>query len=66
MKLYYNNEDEDMKYMDKAKKKKYKSEREFKIFEEIFFSDKFFETVEKFSQSFENRLESLINRINKL
>lgn len=66
MKLYYINEEEDMKYMDYAKRKKYKTEREFKIFEEIFFSDKFFETVEKFSQSFENRLESLINRINKL
>lgn len=48
------------------KRSKVQIEKETKIFEAIFVGEKFFEAVDKFSTSFENRLESLMDRINKL
>jgi gamma-tubulin complex component 2 len=56
----------DFKGSDHNKKRKAQIEKETKIFQAIFVGEKFFEAVEKFSNSFENRLESLMDRINKL
>jgi len=52
--------------MDYQKKRKMQVEKESKVFEAIFVGEKFFETVDKFSTSFENRLEALMERINRL
>ncbi len=47
-------------------KRKTQVEKETRVFESIFIEKQFLETVEKFSESFENRLESLMDRINRL
>ena len=55
-----------MKKMTHLEKRRYRIETENKIMEEIFVEQKFLITVEKFSSSFETRLESFLDRINKL
>lgn len=67
IKLNYDIDYDDKKSgLEYSKRKKMEIEKESKVFESIFSGDKFFETVEKFSSSFENRLEALLDRINKL
>jgi len=51
---------------DYQNKRKIQIEKETKIFESIFIEKQFLQTVDKFSESFETRLESLMDRINRL